>query len=313
MTGDAGFDDCAWPLAARAELTHALAAAAGIRRLGPAERFEVVYATVAPELGSRARVAAPSVLRAGDGAGVLLAIVGYAGSRVRLLAPGGGVVQRDAAALAAWLRAASEARVRNDVAAAVARADLAPARAQAVTAALLNAAAGADRLAEGTRLTPARPSMAGALRAAGAVRFAAGALAGYVVQLALLVALWAVAGAQAVGGRAAAGWTLAGVIAALAAARLASSWAAGQLSIQTGAVLRARVMDGILALDPEPLRTAGIGQLMGRVADLDAVESLALGGGLSAAAGLFELSTGLVVLAFGVAPGAPLALAGATI
>ena len=88
---DGGFDDCAWPLDARAELTQALAGAAGLRRLGPFERFDVVYASVAPGLGGRARVAAPSVLRAGAGAGRLLAIVGYAGSRVRLLVPGGGV------------------------------------------------------------------------------------------------------------------------------------------------------------------------------------------------------------------------------
>ncbi|HVY39656.1 MAG TPA: ABC transporter ATP-binding protein [Polyangia bacterium] len=308
-----GFDDCAWPLEARAELTQALAGAAGIRRRGPSERFEVAYASVAPALGGRARVPAPSVLRAGAGAGQLLAIVGYAGSRVRLLVPGGGVVHRDAAALAAWLRAPSEARVGGDVAAAVARAKLSPTRAEAVTAALLASAAGADRLAEGTRLTAARPSMAAALRAAGAWSLAGAALAGYVAQLGLLVALWSVAGAQAIGGRVAAAWTLAGLICALAAARLASSWAAGQLSIQTGAVLRGRVMDGILALDPEPLRTAGIGQLMGRVADLEAVESLALGGGLAAAAGLFELATGMVVVALGVAPVAHLLIAGATV
>ncbi len=183
--------------------------------------------------------------------------------------------------------------MRGDVATAVARAELAPARARAVTAALLTAAAGADRLAEGTRLTAARPSVAGALRAAGRSAVRAGALAGYVVQLGL-------AGRALVGRRRAgrrwpcrSGVDSGGLIGALAAARLASSWAAGQLSIQTGAVLRSRVMDGILALDPEPLRAAGIGELMGRVADLDAVESLALGGGLAAAAGLFELLTGL--------------------
>ncbi|MES1209373.1 MAG: ATP-binding cassette domain-containing protein, partial [Pseudomonadota bacterium] len=62
-----------------------------------------------------------------------------------------------------------------------------------------------------------------------------------------------------------------------------------------------------------PLRAAGIGQLMGRVADLDAIESLALGGGLAAAAGLFELLTGVVVLALGIAPAAHLVIAGAVV
>jgi ATP-binding cassette subfamily B protein len=309
VTAAAAFDDCAWPLDARAEVTHALAAAAGLRRLGPAERFEVSYAAVAPRVGGRPRVPAPSVLRGGPGAGVLLAIVGYRGARVRLLAPGGAIVEREAAALAAWLRAPSEARARPGVDEAVSRAGLSGRRAQAVAAALLTASAGADRLAEGSRLVPARPSFARALRRAGAARLAAGALAGYVAQLALLVALWSAVGARAVGRAGGSGWVLAALVAGLASARLASSWAAGRLSIETGAVLRARVLDGILALDSEPLRAAGIGQLMGRVADLEAVESLALGGGLTAAAGLFELLTGAAVLAFGVSPVWHLALA----
>ena len=54
-------------------------------------------------------------------------------------------------------------------------------------------------------------------------------------------------------------------------------------------------------MSSEPLRAAGIGRLMGRVADVEAVESLALGGGLTAAVGIFELGTGLCVLGFDVA------------
>ncbi len=254
------------------------------------------------------------MLRAGSGAGLLLAIVGYAGARVRLLLPNGTVVQRDAAGLAAWLRAPSEARVRDEIAAAVARAALAPARAASVSAALLTAAVGADRLAEGTRLAPARPSMAAALRGAGVIHLAGGALAGYVVQLGLLVALWSVAGAQAVGGDAAAGWTLAALIGALAAARLASSWAAGQLAIETGR----------RSASPRDGRNLGTGSRTAarrrhRAADGESrrprrgrVAGAGWGPG-SAAVGLFELLTGLVVLAFGIAPSAHLIIAGATV
>lgn len=309
MSDDDLLAGCGWPLDARAELIHAAAKAARVAPLGPGEAFEVSYADLAPELGDRARLPVPSVVRVGGGAGLLLAVLGYEGRRVRLLDRGGAVVERDAGALAAWLRAPSEARVRAPVEAAVARAGLSGPNARRVEAALLKAAAGADRIAEGTRLVRARPSFAAAWRAAGGARLALGALAGYVAQLALLVGLWGVVGAGALGARAAFGATVACLIAGVAAARLASSWAAGRLSIETGAVLRSRVLDGILALDTEPLRAAAIGQLMGRVADLEAVESLALGGGLAAAAGLFELVTGAVVLAFGIAPAAHLALA----
>ncbi len=307
----AGLDDCLWPLDRRDALTAALASAAGMAQLGPADRFELGYADVAPVLTSRARAEAPAVLRVGGGAGALLGILGYAGADVRLLAPGGAVVVRAGAALSALLRAPVEASSPTGVEAAVAQAGFAETRGESVRAALLAAALGGERVAEGARLRPAQRSIGTALRAAGVGRRLGAALVGYVGQLALLVALWATIGTRAVsasrprGG----GWGWIALIALLALVRLASSRAAGRLAIDAGAVLRDRILHGLLRLDTEPLRAAGIGRLMGRVADVEAVESLALGGGLSAAVGIFELVTGLCVLAVGLAPVGDLALA----
>jgi len=306
----APLDDCLWPLERRDELAAALAAAAGIASPGPAERFELSYADVAPALGARARAEAPAVLRAGEGAGAWLGLLGYAGTRVRLLAPDGRPVEREADALSAQLRAPAEAFARAGVEGAVARAGFSGARADSVRAALFVAALAGARVAEGSRLVPARPSLGAALRAAGVGRRLGTALLGYLAQLALFVALWGTVGARAVaasdlGG----GWSWIVLVVLLGAARLASSFAAGRLAIDAGAVLRERILHGLLGLDTEPLRAAGIGQLMGRVADVEAVESLALGGGLAAAVGTFELATGLVVLALGAAPLGHLAFA----
>jgi ATP-binding cassette, subfamily B, bacterial len=306
----AELDDCLWPLDRREALTAALAGAAGIARPGPAERFELGYADVAPSLSPRARAEAPAVLRAGGGAGALLGIVGHAGSRVRLLALDGTIVERDGTALAAFLRAPFETSALASVTAAVARAGFSGTRGESVRTALLAAALGGERVAEGARLRPARPSIAAALRQAGVGRLAAAALGGTAAQLALLVALWWAIGSRALAsGPLGAGGAWIAPIALLAAVRLASSYAAGRLAIDGGAVLRDRVLHGILRLDTEPLRAAGIGRLMGRVADVEAVESLALGGGLGATAGALELGTGLAVLGLGVAPGAELAFA----
>jgi ATP-binding cassette subfamily B protein len=85
--------------------------------------------------------------------------------------------------------------------------------------------------------------------------------------------------------------------------RLLSSWIAGRLAIDGGRVLRDRLLHGLLALDTESTRAEGIGQLLGRVVETEALESLALGGGLMAAAGAFELVTGAVVIGLGIAPG----------
>ena len=310
---DAGLVGCLWPLDRRDELTAALARAAGIAQLGPADRFELSYADVAPALTARARAEAPAVLRVGGGAGTLLGIVGYVGDDVRLLAPGGPVVTRASAALSALLRAPVEASSPTGVEAAVAQAGFAETRGESVRAALLAAALGGERVAEGARLRPAQRSIGAALRAAGVGRRLGATLVGYVGQLALLVALWGTIGTRAVAasGLGGGGWGWIALIALLAAVRLASSRAAGRLAIDAGAVLRDRILHGLLRLDTEPLRAAGIGRLMGRVADVEAVESLALGGGLTAAVGLFELVTGLCVLAIGVAPVGELGFAAA--
>jgi len=308
---------CLWPLDRRDELTARLAAAAGIATLGPAERFELSYADVVPALGPRARAAAPAVLRAGAGAGVLLAVVDITsdgGGRPRLIATTGDVVACDAAELSTYLRAPLETEARAGIEATVAAAGIDSARRPAITDALLRAALGGERAAEGTRLAPARRSMWAALRAAGVARGMAVAIGGYVAQLALVATLWGIVGARAVAADAHAGGgsssiaVIACVIAALVATRLLASWTAGRLAIDGGKVLRERLMHGLLSLDTESIRAEGIGQLLGRVVETEALESLALGGGLTAAAGAFELVTGAVIVALGVAAGLQLAL-----
>jgi ATP-binding cassette subfamily B protein len=291
---------CLWPLDRREELGARLGLAAGIAGPGPADRFELAYADVASGLSARARAEAPAVLRVG--AGALLGVVSYAGPRAHLLSPEGGIVSCDVSTLSALLRAPVEAPVRANLEDTARRAGFEGARAATVRDALLLAALGAQRVAEGTRLRPASPNLAGALRAAGIGSRLAAATAAYVAQLALLVALWWMVGARALAAgdlRLGSGWIL--VVGALVAARLIAAFAAGQVAIDGGAVLRERLLHGIFALDAERTRRAGIGQLMGAIVDSEAIESLALGGGLAAAVGLFELVTGLAIAASGIA------------
>jgi ABC-type transport system involved in cytochrome bd biosynthesis fused ATPase/permease subunit len=309
MTPPTDIAACLWPLDRRDELSALVAGAAGVGVLGPAERFEWSYADVAPTLAARARAAAPAVVRVGAGAGGLLGVVAFTGGAARVLGRDGATVTCDAAALAAYLRAPAETASRAGIEATVARAGVAPERRGPVADALLRASLGGERVAEGERLRPARPSLWAALREAGIGRGIAAAVVGYTAQLALVAGLWGTIGARAVvAGDAGGSGIIAAIIAALVGARLASSWVAGRLAIQVGNVLRDRLLHGLLALDTESTRAQGIGQLLGRVVETEALESLALGGGLTAAAGLFELATGVVVLALGIAAGPQLGL-----
>ena len=320
MTAAASIESCLWPLDRRDELTAIVAGAAGVGVLGPAERFEWSYADVAPALSTRACAAAPAVVRVGAGAGALLGIIAHADGGVRVVGRDGSPAVCDAAALAACLRAPAEAEARAGIEATVTRAGVEAARRPAVADALLRASLGAERVAEGERLRPARPSMWAALRDAGIRGRMAAAFAGYLAQLALVAGLWwtvgarAVAAADAPGGSTTVGThvlVLLAIIAALVGVRLLSSWIAGRLAIDGGRVLRDRLLHGLLALDSESTRAEGIGQLLGRVVETEALESLALGGGLMAAAGAFELVTGAVVLGLGIAAGWQLPLLGA--
>ena len=305
MTAAPTIEGCLWPLDRRDELAARVAGAASIATRGPGERFEWTYGDIVPAPSARALAWAPAVVRVGGGAGALLGVVGAAGAGVRVVGGDGQVVVCDAAALGAYLRAPVEVEARAGIEATVERAGIDGSRRAAVTDALLRASLGAVRVAEGERLRPVRPSMWSALRDAGVTGRAASSIVGYLVQLALVAGLWWVVGARAVaadaGGRSFG--IIAAIIAALVGVRLASSWAAGRLAIDGGAILRQRLLQGLLALDTESTRAQGIGQLLGRVVETEALESLALGGGLMAAAGAFELVTGAVILALGIAAG----------
>ncbi len=205
VTAAASIESCLWPLDRRDELTAIVAGAAGVGVLGPAERFEWSYADVAPALSARACAAAPAVVRVGAGAGALLGIVAHVDGGVRVVGPDGSPVVCDAAALAACLRAPAEAEARAGIEATVARAGVEAARRPTVADALLRASLGAERVAEGERLRPARPSMWAALRAAGIRGRMAAAIAGYLAQLALVAGLWWTVGARAVAAADAAG------------------------------------------------------------------------------------------------------------
>jgi ATP-binding cassette subfamily B protein len=299
-------ESCLWPAARLDELAAALARAAGLGRDVRRDPFELPYRELAPAPGAGARRRAPAALRAvgGDGTdGSLLALLGWTAAGARVLAPDGGVATLAAADVAAWLRAAHERAAGPGVDRLLARAEVPAARAAAARAALLGAGPEARAVAEGWWLRPVARSLPAALRQAGVLRRLWLAGLGYGAQLVLLVVAWWMVGARAVGSRAG-GWGLgawAGVLAALVAVRFAASWAAGRLAIDGGEALRARLLDGLLGLDTEPLRAEGIGHLLGRVMETEAVEALALGGGMLALAAAFELGTGIVVLALGAA------------
>lgn len=72
-----------------------------------------------------------------------------------------------------------------------------------------------------------------------------------------------------------------------------------KLAIGLGSLLKRRLLAGALALEPEEIRHQGSGQLLGRVIESEAVETLALNGGFLTVAGLVDTALAGGVLALG--------------
>ncbi|MBN1487796.1 MAG: ABC transporter ATP-binding protein [Anaerolineae bacterium] len=70
-------------------------------------------------------------------------------------------------------------------------------------------------------------------------------------------------------------------------------------SIGTGGLFKQRLLYGILQLDPVQIRHQGAGQFLGRVMESEAVELLALGGGLTAILAVVQLTVAACVLVLG--------------
>lgn len=120
----------------------------------------------------------------------------------------------------------------------------------------------------------------------------------HVAQYALWLLSWWVIGQAALGGRAdwglLAAWVL--LLSTTIPLRLLETWSAGLFAVGAGGLIKQRLLQGALKLEPEEIRHEGVGHLLGRVFEGDAVETLALGGGLLGVVAAVELAFGAGVL-----------------
>jgi ATP-binding cassette, subfamily B, bacterial len=124
----------------------------------------------------------------------------------------------------------------------------------------------------------------------------------YSLQHLLFVSSWWLLGGNLVSGQTGLGWFLAWLmlLLTLAPLRFLSTWTQGVLAVKAGTLLKQRLLAGALRLAPEEIRHQGVGQLLGRVIESEAVETLTLSGGFLGLVAVIEL----VVAAFVIGAGA---------
>ena len=123
----------------------------------------------------------------------------------------------------------------------------------------------------------------------------------HTLQYLLWLLAWWVIGQGALQGRFDTGsllaWAL--LLLTLIPCRLLSTWWQGRLAISAAGLLKQWLLEGALRLDLEETRHQGTGQLLGRVMESEAVESLALSGGFLGLVAVIELVLATTVLCAG--------------
>jgi ATP-binding cassette subfamily B protein len=129
-----------------------------------------------------------------------------------------------------------------------------------------------------------------------------------IIRQALWIGSWWLIGRAALGASFDHGWLIAWglVLASLVPLQVAATAVAGRIAIRASAILERLVLHGSFRLDPEEVRGLGVGGLLGRIVEAEAVGELAIAGGFLTVAGLIELGFAAAILALGA--GAWLAL-----
>ncbi len=139
------------------------------------------------------------------------------------------------------------------------------------------------------------------LRKVGVARDTALLAGAHAVQYTLSLLAWFVIGRAALQGRLDSATLLAWAMLLFTTIplRVLTTWKQGVSAIRAGGLLKQRLLFGALRLDPDQIRHQGAGQLLGRIIETDAVETMALNGGFHGLLALSELAMSAVVLSMG--------------
>ncbi|HVH99085.1 MAG TPA: ABC transporter ATP-binding protein [Enhygromyxa sp.] len=249
----------------------------------------------------------PALLLLGDGDDRRVLVLERGGrSHVRVIGPDLARHRVAVAELAQRLAEPITAPLKEGCDAILNAAEIPPARRERALQALLRRRAAMAPI-EGIwqlRLPPEAP-LARQLRGERVPRSLALTIAAHLAHHLLLLVAWWLIGRGVLQGRSDFGWLLAWalVLLSIVPLRALQYWQAGAAALRIGAVLKRRLLAGVLALDPDELRSRGIGRLLALVIESEAVESLAISTGLIGATALIDLAMAGWVLTRGAGGG----------
>jgi ATP-binding cassette subfamily B protein len=256
-----------------------------------------------PDLEPGLLKACPMVhaLQAGRELRFLLLLKAKAGAVV-LIGPDLRLHWRPVAAIRAAATAQIEAPLIHDLDQLMETAEVAPGRREQVRSAMMRERLAAKMIGGCWILRlPATAPFLAQLAHAGLIH-----RLGWVIALLTAVYLveivgWALIGAAALDGRLDLAWLVAWLLLLVSnlPLRLGAGWLNATFGLDLGRILKQRLLAGALNMDIDALRHQGAGQLLGRVMESQALETLALNGGMAVAVAVLELSFSAWILATG--------------
>jgi ATP-binding cassette, subfamily B, bacterial len=148
---------------------------------------------------------------------------------------------------------------------------------------------------------PASTGLWAQVRSAGLPKYVATFLGAYGLDYGLWIVSWFLVGKWALQGQFDIGWlfgwTL--LLVTIIPIRMVAMWYQAKVAISGSSLVMRLLLEGSFKLRPEEVRCSGVGQILGRVFESEALQSLALTGGLTALVAVIELVVSGVVLATG--------------
>ncbi len=136
------------------------------------------------------------------------------------------------------------------------------------------------------------------LKEAGTVGNAAGMIVAHSVHYLLWVTSWIILGDLTTAGHMDRAWIFAWalLLITIVPCQVATTWLQGMFAIGLGGFLKRRLLVGAMKLRPEEMRRSGIGSFLGQALEAEAVETLALSGGIAGLLATIEILMAIAVL-----------------
>lgn len=136
------------------------------------------------------------------------------------------------------------------------------------------------------------------LKETGALRNGLVLIGAHAGQYLLWLTSWALVGTLSFNGHMDRGWLIAWalLLATLAPFQAVATWMQGVLAVGVGGAFKRRLLCGALQLNPEEVRSQGIGHFLSQALESEVVESLALGGGIAGLLACIDLTAAACVL-----------------